>query len=233
MSKIGRNEPCPCGSGKKFKKCCGIAVPVENVQDGASDTSDDRVLFGIASTYLISLLNSFAQASTRKSYRIAPIAEFDALESVAERNKIYWREILYRAHFGASAGLLRLHEWMLGAQRAYRDRNVMVLAAALRGFVEACADTVDALSDVAPTLADCHGIIRPAIAGKLTDVTALLPELENSLIHFAYARKLKRDAGPRLHEAKTAKDYISVVAESVPEIADSYALLCEYSHPAA
>ncbi len=20
--KIGRNEPCPCGSGKKFKKCC-------------------------------------------------------------------------------------------------------------------------------------------------------------------------------------------------------------------
>lgn len=23
--KVGRNEPCPCGSGKKFKKCCGIA----------------------------------------------------------------------------------------------------------------------------------------------------------------------------------------------------------------
>jgi len=21
--KIGRNEPCPCGSGKKIKKCCG------------------------------------------------------------------------------------------------------------------------------------------------------------------------------------------------------------------
>jgi uncharacterized protein YecA (UPF0149 family) len=20
---IGRNEPCPCGSGKKYKKCCG------------------------------------------------------------------------------------------------------------------------------------------------------------------------------------------------------------------
>ena len=20
--KIGRNEPCPCGSGKKYKKCC-------------------------------------------------------------------------------------------------------------------------------------------------------------------------------------------------------------------
>jgi hypothetical protein len=22
MDKVGRNDPCPCGSGKKFKKCC-------------------------------------------------------------------------------------------------------------------------------------------------------------------------------------------------------------------
>jgi len=22
MPKIGRNDPCPCGSGKKHKKCC-------------------------------------------------------------------------------------------------------------------------------------------------------------------------------------------------------------------
>jgi preprotein translocase subunit SecA len=23
VTKIGRNDPCPCGSGKKYKKCCG------------------------------------------------------------------------------------------------------------------------------------------------------------------------------------------------------------------
>ena len=23
VEKIGRNAPCPCGSGKKYKKCCG------------------------------------------------------------------------------------------------------------------------------------------------------------------------------------------------------------------
>ncbi|MCL1989162.1 MAG: SEC-C metal-binding domain-containing protein [Firmicutes bacterium] len=23
--KIGRNDPCPCGSGKKYKKCCALA----------------------------------------------------------------------------------------------------------------------------------------------------------------------------------------------------------------
>ena len=22
-SKVGRNDPCPCGSGKKYKNCCG------------------------------------------------------------------------------------------------------------------------------------------------------------------------------------------------------------------
>jgi preprotein translocase subunit SecA len=24
--KVGRNDPCPCGSGKKYKKCCGAGV---------------------------------------------------------------------------------------------------------------------------------------------------------------------------------------------------------------
>jgi uncharacterized protein YecA (UPF0149 family) len=27
--KIGRNEACPCGSGRKFKKCCGNPVTAE------------------------------------------------------------------------------------------------------------------------------------------------------------------------------------------------------------
>lgn len=34
MAKIGRNDPCPCGSGKKYKKCCqdqSVAQPVDDV----------------------------------------------------------------------------------------------------------------------------------------------------------------------------------------------------------
>ncbi len=35
MPKIGRNDPCPCGSGKKYKKCCmgkdGIADRKPNI----------------------------------------------------------------------------------------------------------------------------------------------------------------------------------------------------------
>jgi hypothetical protein len=26
VPKVGRNDPCPCGSGKKYKKCCGSKV---------------------------------------------------------------------------------------------------------------------------------------------------------------------------------------------------------------
>jgi len=22
LARVGRNDPCPCGSGRKFKKCC-------------------------------------------------------------------------------------------------------------------------------------------------------------------------------------------------------------------
>jgi len=31
--KIGRNDPCPCGSGKKHKKCCGSSMPAHVAGD--------------------------------------------------------------------------------------------------------------------------------------------------------------------------------------------------------
>lgn len=36
MEKTGRNDPCNCNSGKKFKKCCGLRNPkifLENAQN--------------------------------------------------------------------------------------------------------------------------------------------------------------------------------------------------------
>jgi len=36
--KVGRNDPCPCGSGQKYKKCCGhkpAAEPESRAGDGA------------------------------------------------------------------------------------------------------------------------------------------------------------------------------------------------------
>jgi hypothetical protein len=34
--KPGRNDPCPCGSGEKFKKCCGKVIPLTAASAPAS-----------------------------------------------------------------------------------------------------------------------------------------------------------------------------------------------------
>lgn len=39
MSKIGRNDPCPCGSGKKYKNCC-INVSNKNYTDSIISATD-------------------------------------------------------------------------------------------------------------------------------------------------------------------------------------------------
>ena len=39
--KVGRNEPCPCGSGKKYKKCCAVAA----VSQSAQLSHSERKLF--------------------------------------------------------------------------------------------------------------------------------------------------------------------------------------------
>jgi len=44
--RVGRNEPCPCGSGNKFKKCCLSKLSTEPQAIGAagdheSDDFDD------------------------------------------------------------------------------------------------------------------------------------------------------------------------------------------------
>lgn len=191
-------------------------------------------LFGPTAGSFASLFDSFAAMSESRSYRITSQAEFAALESVGERNRIYSSEILYRAHFAAAAALLRLREWFIGARRALDDRNVLVLAAAIRGYLEAVADTVDALADVPGTLADGHVVLRRAITGQLTDRILLLPETESDLIHFAYARRLEPgEEAPRLHGAKSAADTVSVLEESIPDVRAVYGLLCQYSHPSA
>lgn len=38
--KTGRNDPCPCGSGKKFKKCCSDKQKVGTVEHVGPSTWD-------------------------------------------------------------------------------------------------------------------------------------------------------------------------------------------------
>ncbi|MBI1991215.1 MAG: tetratricopeptide repeat protein, partial [Betaproteobacteria bacterium] len=39
MKKIGRNDPCPCGSSKRYKQCCGSLEEVQAARTHSLDTS--------------------------------------------------------------------------------------------------------------------------------------------------------------------------------------------------
>lgn len=47
--KVGRNDPCPCGSGKKYKKCCELKESKKfeaTVLKAGSEASKTQKLFG-------------------------------------------------------------------------------------------------------------------------------------------------------------------------------------------
>ena len=52
MAKIGRNEPCPCGSGRKYKRCCLCKEQEAKAATSAviSDNHRDALAFTLATT---------------------------------------------------------------------------------------------------------------------------------------------------------------------------------------
>ncbi len=91
MAKISRNAPCPCGSGKKYKKCCLLQ------QDGKKQVSDPAINYIPVYTELDQLSNSVvnlikqnkldeAEAVSRKLLTDYPdqIDGFDRLAQVYE-----------------------------------------------------------------------------------------------------------------------------------------------------
>ena len=52
MTKAGRNDPCPCGSGRKYKKCCELK--------GTRRTSY-TLLIAVGGAVLAAIIIAFAQ----------------------------------------------------------------------------------------------------------------------------------------------------------------------------
>jgi hypothetical protein len=82
-SQTGRNDPCGCGSGKKYKDCCG-APKLEVASVRAKDVKDVELTPGLADAFTASLdasyLEYFAAACSGRSTqeaerRIAAIPE--------------------------------------------------------------------------------------------------------------------------------------------------------------
>jgi len=59
MKKIGRNDPCPCGSGKKYKKCClGGKIKVQHSEDQPNEQGASQFMHYIKAYESTHLLNT-------------------------------------------------------------------------------------------------------------------------------------------------------------------------------
>ncbi|MBS0366678.1 MAG: sulfotransferase [Proteobacteria bacterium] len=115
---VGRNDPCPCGSGRRFKQCCG-----------AIDTGDVRTLRGRADRHLGTGALNEAVAGYRQVLALAPqdaeslfnLAQ--ALELLGERAGVL--DLLQRAVAAApesAGGHSRLGHALLHARRVTEAR---------------------------------------------------------------------------------------------------------------
>ncbi len=86
MSKLGRNEPCHCGSGKKYKRCCGGNASASTAQFHLSPEIQHRLNLEIGRHEAKEHRRRLMQGLGR------PIISFEAHghRLVAVRNRIYW-----------------------------------------------------------------------------------------------------------------------------------------------
>ncbi|BCB05685.1 YecA family protein [Bacillus sp. KH172YL63] len=65
MSTVGRNEPCPCGSGKKYKKCCENAVNIDALVNQELDVLQAQLYDFIATAQSAEMEESYHRYLTK------------------------------------------------------------------------------------------------------------------------------------------------------------------------
>ncbi len=130
-AKVGRNDPCPCGSGKKYKKCheakdaAGAAAPdsggalAERLRDAASSLTPDQVQdlrpqelarLELASLASPSLVQAFRRYLVLQRWELAE----RGLDEISRRKDLekvdrYRDELVYEALFAGDADLAKTH----------------------------------------------------------------------------------------------------------------------------
>lgn len=194
-------------------------------------------LFGVDANRYLAMIDGLRLGEVKARYTFTASDEFERLVRKDPRKamQVYWGEILVRAHWTAITAIFRNRRWISAIYSAVNDKNTLAFAASLRGLIESAADTHTALHSIPATLARDCAMIKDAILGKNDRTVFIVDQIENDLIHFAYARKLKKgEAAPANHRARTIQDYIDILERGkVQKIAECYSKLCDFTHPGA
>jgi tetratricopeptide (TPR) repeat protein len=101
MSAAGRNDPCPCGSGRKYKRCCGLAG-LEAARLAAGARARDAELQPRDIGSLVALANTGAHAAAERGAR--------ELLSKHPRAGILWKVLSVALLRQGKAALPELHQ---------------------------------------------------------------------------------------------------------------------------
>lgn len=149
---------------------------------------------------------------------------------ISESQRIYWKEMLLRAHFATTTSIIRAKKWLYGVLVGVEVNNLMVFSSSLRGYLESVVDTYYSLQSIPTGLALNYKKIKAALDGKMNCIF-LSNELESKLLHFQYASKDKEQ--PKDKRALTSTEYINSFDLDKIGIKQLYSELCEITHPAS
>lgn len=130
MEKIGRNTPCPCGSGRKYKHCHGSHYKVDAPQHSASHSTMHEMLQKLKSHE--------AKERQRKRQqglgRGIVFTDFNGFRVIAVHNKLHWSNKWKTFHdfLIAYMQLVFGREWWLGwIEKTDEDQHPVLLWAKL------------------------------------------------------------------------------------------------------
>ncbi len=209
---------------------------VLDVRGGKVSESTLSELFGSHGELIARVLPTVIGEVRNAKYEIMDEASFEQLckSNLAAAQRVYWTELLQRAHWAAASNLMRHERWLDACVREHRAPNYLAFAACLRGLVESAADASHSLGAVPLTLAHLHTNIEDALSERAKGFV-MSSELENHLIHFQFARRLsKQEPVAETHRAKTMEEYLRAIdSNGEAGVKECYAELCQLTHPAA
>ena len=148
---------------------------------------------------------------------------------ISQGMKMYWIEILLRAHMSASVSILRFERWMDGVIKSFANKNFFVFSASFKSLIESAADTYYTLKDVPYDLAKNSKMIINSILGHQNTII-VSKELEDTLIDFLS----KKEDIPNALRSESTVHYLKKIenTQSGP-IIDFYSKLCGITQPAS
>ena len=156
----GRNDPCPCGSGRKFKRCCGAAPPRQS-------TTNRRT----------SALSPISAVSDPDEWSdgLGPLTEVSRLRRSAEEF-IRMQSALPDASLGSGGAPAVEHEASPErrvAARRYRERGIRLVEA---GRLPAAVSAFQRAIELDPGEADSHRVLGQALLrlDRLSEAAASL-----------------------------------------------------------